>query len=318
MKNIIQTTRLIINNILANFTLAKFAAALLTITMVALIKYSISGNFHINYSDFWNNIGIGLLGWTINTGTLGWLSEYLGTKGINFNLKQFLYGYHTMGPSNSASLDKLKLKLYNAMESDDGLDPRIPSDKGKGIDRGYYQDGGGSETNPADKGKGIDRAVHPSYTSTNVGQVTEPPFAVWSRVFPGYDPASVFFPKQINPGPGFNVPGGEVPLHDEICKNIDYNSHILSQFKKMDLKTALEQRDNYMRVIQTMNQKSAFAQDALSKVPAVPTTQQEFNLRNQILKDLDSLNQVRIRAEGKATLINSRIEFIQINWKPDN
>jgi hypothetical protein len=56
----------------------------------------------------------------------------------------------------------------------------------------------------------------------------------------------VFFPKTINPGPGFNVPGGEVPIRDEICKHIDYNSHILNQFKKMDLKTALEQRDIYI------------------------------------------------------------------------
>jgi hypothetical protein len=326
MKTIIQTTKLIINNTLANFTLAKFGAALFTITMVSLIKFSISGNLHISYCEFWNNVGIGLLGWTINTSTLGWLSEYLGIKGINFNLNQFLYGFHTIGPSDGPSSENIKAKLYNAMESDDGSDPGKRLDKGKGIDRGYYQDGSGSdinpldkvesETKPLDKGKGIDRRVHPLYTGTSVGQVTEPPFAVWSRVFPGVDPTSVFFPKKINPGPGFNVPGGEVPLQDEICKHLDYNSHILSQFKKMDLQTAIEQRDNYMKYIQVMNQKTAYAQDALSKVPTIPTTEYEFKLRNQILRDLDALSIGRVRAEAKATLLNSRIEFIQINRKP--
>jgi NADH-ubiquinone oxidoreductase chain 3 len=62
INNLMQIRKYMVEHILINFTLAKFAAALLTITMVALIKYSISGNFHINYSDFWNNIGIGLLG----------------------------------------------------------------------------------------------------------------------------------------------------------------------------------------------------------------------------------------------------------------
>ena len=149
------------------------------------------------------------------------------------------------------------------------------------------------------------------------GHCTEPPFVTWSRVFPGLDPASVFFPKTINPGPGFNVPGGEVPLRDEICKHIDYNSHILNQFKKMDLKTALEQRDNYLRYIQVINAKTSFAQETLSKVPEIPTSNYEHRLKNTILKDLHELNEQKIRAEAKAILLNSRIEFIQINIKPE-
>jgi hypothetical protein len=52
MKKYIQTTTKIINNILINFTLAKFSGALFTITMVALIKYQISGNLHIEYCEF--------------------------------------------------------------------------------------------------------------------------------------------------------------------------------------------------------------------------------------------------------------------------
>lgn len=295
MKYIIQTTRKIMNSILINFTLAKLAGALFTITIVALIKYSISDNFNVEYCEFLNNVGIGLLGWTINTVSIGWLSEYLNLKGINLNLKQLLYGYHTIGPNEEFLFEKTKPKLYNAMESNDGLD----------------------SNKDLNKGKGIDRTVHSSHTGTNVGQSLEPPFVTWSRVFPGIDPASVFFPKKINPGPGFNVPGGEVPIHDEICKHIDYNSHILSQFKKMDLKTALEQRCNYMKYIQVVDQKVLYAQDVLARVPTIPTTEQEFKLKNQILSDLERLKIAKIRAEAKITLLNSRIEFIDINKKLD-
>gem|GEM_PF-1299545 len=126
------------------------------------------------------------------------------------------------------------------------------------------------------------------------------------------DPASVFFPQKINPGPGFNVPGGEVPIRDEICKHIDYNTHILSQFKKMDLKTAIQQRDNNLNLIKIMQEKLDFANNALSKVPTIPTTEYEFKLKNQILKDLDELNRNKVRAEARATLLNSRIQFIEI------
>ena len=314
MKKYIQTTTKIINNILINFTLAKFAGALFTITMVALIKYQISGNLYIEYCEFGNNVAIGLLGWTINTATIGWLSEYLGLKGINFNLKQFLYGYDTMGACDPPS-ENFKAKLYNAMESNDELNPAGHVDKGKDIDKGYSESSGESDAKPQDKGKSIDRTVHPLYLGP--GHSTEPPFVTWSKVFPGVDPASVFFPKTINPGPGFNVPGGEVPIRDEICKHIDYNSHILSQFKKMDLKTAIEQRDNYLRYIQVINKKASFAQDTLSKVPNIPTNEYEHKLKNTILRDLDLLSQAKVRAEAKATLLNSRIEFIQIHRKPD-
>ena len=40
----------------------------------------------------------------------------------------------------------------------------------------------------------------------------------------------------------------------------------------MDLKTALEQRDNYIKYLQVVDQKTSYAQDAISKVPEIPTT----------------------------------------------
>jgi hypothetical protein len=62
MQNFIQTTRKIINTLLVNFTLSKFIGALVTIITVALIKYMVSGNFHIEYSELSNNVAIGILG----------------------------------------------------------------------------------------------------------------------------------------------------------------------------------------------------------------------------------------------------------------
>jgi hypothetical protein len=315
MKKFIQTTKKTINTLLVNFTLAKFTGALVTIIMVALIKYLISGDLHIEYCEFWNNVTIGLYGWTLNTATISWLSEYFGVKGINFNLNQFLYGYNTMGAGDDYTSKDFKAKLYNAMESADESDPSKQIDKGKGIDKGNIEGNNESEAKPLDKGKGIDRRVH--RIELGPGYCTEPPFVTWSRVFPGLDPASVFFPKTINPGPGFNVPGGEVPLQDEICKHIGYNSHILKQFKTMDLKTALEQRDNYLKCIEVINQKATFAQETFSKVPEIPTNDYEQRLKNTILRDLHELSMQKVRAEAKATLLNSRIEFIQINTKPN-
>jgi hypothetical protein len=314
MKKILQTTKKTINTLLVNFTLAKFTGALVTIILVALIKYIISGNLHIEYCEFWNNVAMGLLGWTINTAIIGWLSDYFGIKGINFNLNHFLYAYNRTGAGEDYSSKDFKVKLYNAMESADESESSKQIDKGKGIDKGYIEGNNEGEANPLDKGKGIDRRVH--RIELGPGHCTEPPFVTWSRVFPGVDPASVFFPKTINPGPGFNVPGGEVPLHDDICKHIGYNSHILKQFKNMDLKTALEQRDNYFKYLQVINQKATYAQETLSKVPEIPTNEYEHRLKNTILRDLHDLSQQKIRAEAKATLLNSRIEFIEINIKP--
>jgi len=119
-------------------------------------------------------VAIGLFGWTINTATISLLSEYFGIKGINFNLKQFLYGYDTMGVGDSSSSKDFKAKLYNAMESDDGSDPSKQLDKGKGIDKGYNEGNDESGAKPLDKGKGIDRRVH--RIELGPGHCTEPPF----------------------------------------------------------------------------------------------------------------------------------------------
>ena len=309
---------------LINFTLAKFSGAIFTVIVVAMIKYSISGNFHIEYCEFWNNVGVGLLGWTINTAVIGLLTEYFGIKGINFNLKQFLFGYDTMTLGGNSSSEELKVKLYNAMESDKELNPGKDLDKGKGIDRGssddkFFETEADTESMPLNK----DRATDPTYVGNKgksvsrltlgPGSAVEPHMANWYRLHPGVDPQIFFFPKKKYFVPGFNVPGGEVPIRDDICKHIDYNTHILSQFKKMDLETAIEQRNNNLKLAEAMQTKIAYAEGVLSKVPTIPTTEYEFRLKNQILKDLNELNRNKVRAEARATLLNSRIQFIEIN-----
>jgi hypothetical protein len=51
-----------IKKALANFTLAKFCGAIITVTILGAVKYLISGNFHLELCDFRSNVGIGLLG----------------------------------------------------------------------------------------------------------------------------------------------------------------------------------------------------------------------------------------------------------------
>ncbi len=306
---------IIVKKTSALFTLAKFCGAIFTVTILAIIKYSVSGGFHIEYCDFWNNVAIGLLGWTVNTGIIGWLTEYLGIRGINFSLKELFFGLDTIKSGGDSTIVESKPKLSNAMDLDEEIGSDKKLDKGKGIDREAHPKYGGnfgvrteafhSEPQPSDKGK-------------EVASASEPPFVTWSRVFPGLDPASVFFPKKVNPGPGFNVPGGEVPIRDEICKHIDYNSHILNQFKKMDLETAVQQRDNYLNFVKILDNKIAYAQGVYTKIPTIPTTEYEFKLRNQIIRDLEGLKRDKVRSEAKATLLTSRIQYIEIQMNNKN
>ena len=131
--------------VLTNFTLAKFISASITITMVAGIKYAITGNIIIDNSNFFTNIGVGLLGYTINTGFVGLFSDYLGIKGLNFNLKELLFGLEKIQLADTSPpkvSDKLKVKLYLAMDSGEQSNTR-PLDKGKGVESTLPSPAGG-------------------------------------------------------------------------------------------------------------------------------------------------------------------------------
>lgn len=228
-----------------------------------------------------------------------------------------------MNTSPDSGVEKFKPKLYNAMDLSDNSNLNKGLDKNKGVvdePQPKYGESTGidsrsverlNENLPLDKGKNKVKVT------LEYVEAREPYRAAWHRAFPDLDPSSGFFPSVTKPGPGFNVPGGEVPLRDEICKDIDYNSHILSQFKNMDLETALEQRNNNIMFIKVLETKLDFAQKAFYKLPQIPTTEYEFKLKNQILRDLDLLSKDKDRAESRATLLSSRIQFIdnKINKK---
>jgi hypothetical protein len=257
--------------ILASFTLAKFISALITIISLAGIKYAISGNLHVEYCNFFTNIGIGLLSFTLNTGFLGLLSDYLGFKGINLSLKEIIFGFDVAEVANPSSFplkkaDNAKIKVFLAMESNDDVS---------------------NSSDNLDKGKG--------------------------KALPDRDISSLIHPNRTNPGPGFNVPGGVVPISDDICKSINYNSHILRQFRTMDLEVAIEQRNNTITLIRVLEHKLAYAQNALQQVPTIPTTEREFKLKNVILKDINDMSKTKNNSEGRVILLNSRIEFIENN-----
>ena len=134
-----------VNLILVNVTLSKFAAALFASIVVALFRLFIYGDFSINSLDWAINVSTGLLGWIANTSAVSLLADYLGTRNINFNLNQFLYGYDKMG-GNSSSSEVTKPKLYNPMGQSDSLpistedDPSLPRRRLVEQSHPHYQD----------------------------------------------------------------------------------------------------------------------------------------------------------------------------------
>lgn len=66
-----------INFFITHFTLAKLLGGLFTALAVAGLKYYISGNFYIENSEFGTNLGIAILGWTLSTGLVGILTDFL-------------------------------------------------------------------------------------------------------------------------------------------------------------------------------------------------------------------------------------------------
>ena len=265
-----------------NIGVGKYIKPLFIIILIASFKYIIYVDLLSLNINKWIIDSLIIVGaYLANSIIINDIINFLGIKGINLKFKVGFFRMekmkHYISNENKKPFEKI---TNNAMMQNNSNDKDESSN---------------NDNKPVtfqDKGKQVE--------SSNASFVP----------YSGIDPADIF-PKRINPGPGFNVPGGEVPIRDEICKHIDYNTYILRQFKNMDLDTAIKQRNNNLTFVRRLDEKLAYARDALSKVPTNSTTEQEFKLKNQILSDLEVLGRDRIRADARATLINSRVEFIQ-------
>jgi len=95
-------------------------------------------------------------------------------------LYDLLFGYNRIPLGGNSSDEKLKVKLYNAMESDKDLNSGKGLDKGKGIDRGSSE--GDTESRPLDKD--VDRAEDPTYDGNKAKSVSRLTLGPGSAVEP--------------------------------------------------------------------------------------------------------------------------------------
>jgi len=142
-------SRRITHSFLTSFTFSKILAGLCTIIIVATVKYGVSGDFTFEFFDFKNNVAIGLLGWTINIGSLGWLKDYLGKD--NLNLYELLFGLDKakLG-GRSYMLEDKKPKLYTTMDAGEGSSSGPNYNRGSGQDASRGSRAGTPETSDLD------------------------------------------------------------------------------------------------------------------------------------------------------------------------
>jgi hypothetical protein len=146
-----------------------------------------------------------------------------------------------------------------------------------------------STQNPTkmDKGKGIDKVSHPNHPSF-LNEAGQP--SIFNSTANGLNTSPnpyAFVPTpKTNPGPGFNVPGGKIPIRDPICEYIQWNSHILRQFRTMDLEVAIQQRNNHITMQGNLRRRLEYIHFRLNQLPEMPRNQNEASLKRQILADL--------------------------------
>jgi hypothetical protein len=276
----------------SNFTLAKFLAAFTTIVSLALVKYYLTGGFTINPKDIVTNVSLGFLGWGANIGITSWFTDFLGIKGINFNLRELLYGYDKMADGSASPLKSTRPidDLTCHMDIDDeGLD----KSKGKGKEKATDEGGSGSTTPKAPT------PLTPEYLKS-IGYD-------WSK---GIDPA-LLLTKPTNPGPGFNLPGGEV-ARDAPIRRFFRTSKFITHIKEMSLEVATEQRENTAGEINNTLGRINSAQEILSRMPQNPTDRTQLQVRNQVVQDIESFKQHGQRMEARLALLDKRLEFINI------
>ena len=342
--------KIVLNSILL-ITLDKIFGLLLAAMFLASLKYAISGCLSVNWEDFKLNFSLAFFGGLFRSLVKELFFDYFNLKGINYNIDQIFFGLNKHKMGSDHDLSEFKPRLYNSMDIDDESSFNKPLDKGKGVlqdsdrmsisgdsdndrplDKGKGvsqdnnssdEDSNGNKTKRLDKGKGVDRNMHPNHPSViNEGiSSTVSIFGPSNTTNPGHTTAYMpNFPPKTNPGPGFNVPGGIVPIRDDICKSIEYNSHILRQFRTMDLETAIEQRDNIFKMIEVLNKKLEYGRIRLAKegVGEIPKNDYEAWLKAKVATEAQWLNERIAQGDGKQTLLLSRIEYILIEESKKN
>lgn len=333
-------------------TLDKLFGLFLGALFFASLKYAISGCLSINWEDFNLNFSLAFIGGIFRSLVNELLFEYLNLKGVNYNIDQLLFGLNKQKMGSGNDLGEFKPRLYNPMDIDDEPSLGQSLDKGKGVSQDLSgmsgstnsgndkpldkvknfsednnssgEESNGDKTKRLDKGKGVDRRNirpnDPRFIDDGI-PYTKYPIA-WNDVGTGTYTTAYMpnFPPKINPGPGFNVPGGVVPIRDEICRHIEWNSHVLTQFRNMDLETAIEQYNNNLKMIEVQKRKLEFGQIKLAKegVGQVPMNDHHLWLINKVESEAKWLNENIVRGEGRNTLLLSRIEFIQIEESKKN
>ena len=95
-------------------------------------------------------------------------------------------------------------------------------------------------------------------------------------------------------------------------------ARVLDEYLYLDQLPPVPESIDSLIFMQNLDKKMAYAQSVYIKIPTIPTTEYEFRLKNQIERDLEGLNRDKIRSEAKATLLNSRIQFIEAQMNNNN
>jgi len=160
----ISSFKLSINRNLAKFPLAILFFFILIVSFITIVICYISGLLDIIPLDFFIVLATCTITWTVNSGIIDSLSEYLGIKGLNFNLKGLILDKFSikLGVNQGLNSDSNVLSK-NTPEPDDLPESSNSSgkDKGKAVDNGSSSEPVSGQK--PDKGKGVDRELHPNY-----------------------------------------------------------------------------------------------------------------------------------------------------------
>lgn len=321
---------------------------IITIFMVAIIKYTIHENiFHVTNSLY--DIGFILSTWLISTGIIDFISNMLGIKYINifnkdkmcvdnymtikykvedFKIKRF-YGMNSNNNITEDTNMDTDIDMNDETNMDTNMDNNMSIPKNENLNiLGVYIDEyrklvTAYRKRRMDKELGITGNIFVDRLKERIRKLAEgkPNINLVSDHNPWDDtnnksPSTIFVESleivKTNPGPGFNAPGNDIPLRAEICKHLNYNYSIVRQFKYMNLEKAIEQRNNYITLINTLNSKLENANIILSNLDKILNQEERIFTENNVLFQKKKIIDSRNFNSAKIHLLDARIEFIQL------